>query len=730
MDGHKPNSNTSGKGFISLRNSLKEWDIDTVRVLNKAWDYINTNCSGDITEIGDSIPDHSLAVARITADELGLGLHSVNAALLHELSGDRFEDLSKATDTYTIDAFNIIEGLRKIKAVRTERTKFQSENFIKLLLTVSDDIRSTLIQLADRLHHLRHFKNISNDRRALLAQECAYLYAPIAHRLGLYKTKTELEDLAMQVLEPEAYSNVARMISESSSKQKVYIEDFVRPIEKSLHQNKLKYDIKWRTKSISSIWGKMKKQGVDFDQVYDVFAVRIIIDDLIETEKASCWKVYSLVTDIYSPSPERLRDWISTPKASGYESLHTTVLGPGKRWVEVQVRSRRMDDIAEKGHAAHWQYKDSKADQSSASWLKSIRDLLEKPQSDAFRDAHDAKADFYSDKIFVFTPNGDLRKLPQNATVLDFAFDIHTKVGSECMGAKVNNKNVTIKHILKNGDLVEIQTSKNQSPKSDWLGFVTTTKAKTRIKRALKEAIHKEASQGREILERKLKNWKLPFNDENLAILIKKFKFRDSVDLYAAVAKERIDLKELRDFLRDPEKPSNGDKSIAAPMAPLSRNEPPAKPISGDILEIDKNLNSINFSLAKCCNPIFGDDIFGFVTVSKGITIHRVSCPNATELSERYPYRLIKAKWKQAQESSSYIASIKLVGTDKLGIVNSISEVISHDMKVNMRSLSFDTIDGRFEGSVTVNVFDTQHLEALLRKLQKIDGITRAIRLS
>lgn len=714
--------------YEEFRERLPVQDPRELRYTDQVWEFLLRNYADEITEIGDALPGHTLSVAQVVLDEIGLGSHSINAALLHEtleIQGFEWSSLQKLCST---DSMNILRGLKKIKSIRTDRTRYQSENFIKLLLAVSEDIRSTLIQLADRLHHLRHYERLVPASRLQLAQESAFLYAPVAHRLGLYKIKTELEDLSMKILDPEAFALVKQKISDSAERQSAYIRDFVAPVRKVLEENGFRFDVKWRTKSISSIWGKMKKQGVDFEQVYDVFAIRIILDDIQESEKADCWKVYSLVTDIYPPNPERLRDWISVPKASGYESLHTTVLGPGKRWVEVQVRTRRMDEIAEKGHAAHWQYKDSTADITTAQWLTSIRELLENPEPDVFQEANVAKADFYSDKIFVFTPTGDLRKLSQGATVLDFAFDIHTRIGSECTGARVNGKNVTIKHKLENGDHVEIQTSKNQNPKPDWLGFVVSSKAKSRIRRALKEARHQEAAEGKETLERKFRNWKLPFTDESIASLIRKFGFSDSVELYAAVAREKLNLREVKDYLTLPEKFEKSDQQPGIDKPLTDKGERTKDMVSGEVLEIDRDLDRVNFRLASCCNPIFGDDIFGFVTVSKGITIHRVNCPNATDLTERYPYRIIKARWKKSDNETSYVTSIRLSGEDKLGIVNALSEVISNDMKVNMRSLTFDTQDGRFEGLISVNIYDIQHLEALIKKLLKIDGINKAVR--
>jgi len=472
----------------------------------------------------------------------------------------------------------------------------------------------------------------------------------------------------------------------------------------------------------------MKAQGVGYEEVYDVFAIRIILDSPLSSEKADCWKVYSLVTDIYPPSPERLRDWISAPRPSGYESLHTTVLGPGKRWVEVQIRSLRMDEIAEKGHAAHWQYKDSKADRGTAAWLKNIRELLENPTPDAFSDVHEVRPGQGPEHIFVFTPGGDLRQLGAGATVLDFAFDIHSRVGSECIGAKVNGRNVTIRHKLANGDQVEIITSKNQHPKPDWLGFVVSSKARARIRRALKEQVHQEAAQGRETLERKFRNWKIPFTDEHIARLIRRFRFKDSVELYAAVATEKIDLKEVREYLReDPSKPSG---SKEAPREGGRTYPSKTEKQASDVLEIDQRQDRLNveYSLGKCCNPIFGDEVFGFVTVSKGITVHRVNCPNASGMLERYPYRVIPVRWKASAGQGAYVATIRISGEDRLGMVSAITEVISNDMKVNMRSITIDASGGHFEGQLSVNVFDTQHLEALLRKLQKIEGVSRALR--
>lgn len=695
--------------------------------LDTAWEFLLQHSKDRTSDTGEDLLTHTLAVARIVTHEMGLGLHSVNAALLHEFLATDIP-LSALRDQATPEAFGILQGLKKIKAIRTDRTRFQSENFIKLLLLIPDDIRAPLVRLADRLHHLRRYDQLKEIKRQQIAVECAYLYAPVAHRLGLYKIKTELEDLAMRILEPDAYQVVERKISDSEAKRETFIREFVLPITERLRRENIRHEVKWRTKSIPSIWGKMKAQGVDYEEVFDVFAIRIILDSSTESEKADCWKVYSLVTDIYAPNPDRLRDWISVPRASGYESLHTTVLGPGKRWVEIQIRSRRMDEVAEKGHAAHWQYKDSKADRSTAEWLRSIRELLENPSPDAFQDASIARTALAEQPIFVFTPEGDLRKLSAGATVLDFAFDIHSSLGASCVGARVNGRNVTIRQRLQNGDHVEIITSKSQRPKPDWLGFVVSSKARTRIRRALKEAEHRDAAMGREILERKFRNWKVVFNDENVARIIKKFRFKDSVELYASIAGERIDLKEIKELL-------TSDSTKAAPQTPAApgqqkESQQGKQKQTPDVLEIDQSLQRTNveYSLGKCCNPIFGDPVFGFVTVSKGITIHRVNCPNASGMIARYPYRVIRVKWKETSEANSYLATIRISGEDKLGIVSAITEIISKDMKVNMRSITFDSSGGRFEGLLVVQVVDTQHLDALLHRLQKIEGVNRAIR--
>jgi len=696
-------------------------------VLIPCWELLSSYDAKEQPICGETLSSHSLNVAGIVVSEIGLGIHSLNAALLHELMNRRQAVAKDVLATVTTsDARLILSGLKKIQSIRTDRTQYQSENFIKLLLTVAEDVRSSLVQLADRLHHLRHATCFPPEEVRLIATEAAYLYAPVAHRLGLYQIKAELEDLAMKVLLPDDYHAIEEKLKESAGEQESYIRDFIQPLQTRLQKNDHPFEIKWRTKSIPSIYGKMKAQGVDFEQVYDVFAVRIILHVPEEHEKAECWKVYSQVTDLYPPNTERLRDWISRPKASGYESLHTTVLGPQRRWVEVQIRSARMDQHAEKGQAAHWHYKDSRSDAASIEWLKSLRELLEHPEPDAFQEAHKAKTDLYSDKIFVFTPDGDLRKLSRGATVLDFAFDVHTRIGSECSGAKVNGRNVTIRHRLENGDHVEIITSKNQHPKSDWLSFVVTSKARTRIKRALKEALHQEAKRGRETLERKFRNWKIAFTDEQIGALIRHFRFKDSVELYAAVANEKLDLRQAKEFLT-----GMASQTVPDPVEPAPGRPGPFPPkLSNtiDILEIDKDIRRVDYTLARCCNPIFGDDVFGFITVSKGITIHRVSCPNAIELASKYPYRIMRVRWKQSDGTTSYPATIRITGNDKLGIMNSISEVISQEMKVNIRSLSFDSQGGKFEGILSVNIFDAQHLDALLRKLRKISGVTRAWR--
>ncbi|MFP4042673.1 MAG: RelA/SpoT family protein, partial [Bacteroidales bacterium] len=548
---------------------------------------------------------------------------------------------------------------------------------------------------------------------------------PLAHRLGLYTLKSELEDLSMKYTENESYREIIKKLKDTTARRNRLIKKFTDPIKKELKAQGFKFEIKGRTKAVHSIWRKMKKQNVPFDQVYDIFAIRIILDSDRKHEKSDCWRVYSIVTDFYKPNPERLRDWISIPKSNGYESLHTTVIGPEGKWVEVQIRSRRMDEIAEKGYAAHWKYKGIKGDQAFDNWMSKIRDLLEISDSGSPEIIDNFKIDFNAKEIFVFTPKGELKKLPEGSTVLDFAFDIHSEVGERCVGGIVNNMNVPIKEKLKNGDRIEIITSKNQKPKIDWLNAVVTSKAKAKIRQALKEEQRKEAETGKELLKRRLKNWKIQYNQDLVNKLLKYYKYKEATDFFYALAVEKIDITEIKDVLTRQEEPEKNGK--------ITQKETPQPTPSGeeitDYIVVDGDLKNVDYKLAKCCNPIYGDDIIGFISVNEGIKIHRVNCHNAQRLISKYDYRIIKAEWGKSKRQRSFQTRIKVSGIDEIGIINRISDIISNNMKVSMRSISFDTKDGIFDGFINLYVEDTKHLEALIRKLKKEKAIIKVTRM-
>lgn len=671
---------------------------------------------------------HPLEVARITVEEIGLGTTSVICALLHDVVEDTEITLEEIEQEFGNVVARIIDGLTKISGLynKSTNTSDQAENFRKMLLTLADDVRVILIKLADRLHNMRTLDSMPKEKQLKIASETSFLFAPLAHRLGLYAVKSELEDLALKYTEPEVYKDIARKLQETKAKRDRFIRDFIVPIRREMESTGMSFEIKGRPKSIFSIWNKMRKQGVEFEEVYDLFAIRIIIDSEPEREKADSWRAYSVVTDLYQPNPKRLRDWISTPKANGYESLHTTVMGAGGRWVEVQIRTRRMDEIAEKGLAAHWKYKETGSDNAFDDWLRRIREVLENPEPNALEFIDNFKLQLYAKDVFAFTPKGDLIKLPGGATALDFAFEIHTDIGMKCIGAKVNHKIVPLSYELQNGDQVEILTSSIQKPKADWLNFVTTAKAKSKIKQAIKDYRREMAEQGKDIFERKMKQWKTPITEELMAKVVKQFNVQSATDLHYLIATERLDLAQLKAFILNPNKGENrtAPRIDEKNFGSLVRSNSSA---ADDLLIIDDKISKIDYTLANCCNPIPGDEIFGFVTINEGIKIHRVNCPNAVHLLSKYSYRVVKAKWTAAS-AVSFLAGIRITGLDDIGIISGISQVISNDLKVNMRSISVVSNDGMFEGNIMVFVNDTKHLETLMRKLLQVKGVLKVSR--
>ncbi|MFZ6051912.1 RelA/SpoT family protein [Halocola ammonii] len=675
---------------------------------------------------------HPIAVARIVAEEIGLDTISIVCALLHDTVEDTYISLEDIEDLFGVKERQIIDGLTKISGVFDHSSSAQAENFRKMLLTLSDDVRVILIKLADRLHNMRTLDSMAREKQLKIASETLFMYAPLAHRLGLYNIKTELEDLALKYKEPEDYAEILAKLKKTQAVRTRFVNKFMLPIRRDLEKAGLKFEIKGRTKSIFSIWNKIAKKGVKFEEIYDVFAIRIILDSPMEREKADAWNAYSIVTDHYQPNPDRLRDWISTPKANGYESLHTTVMSPTGKWVEVQIRSERMDEVAEKGFAAHWKYKDGEDNSESNldNWLSQIREVLESDSDNALDFIDNFKLNLFSKEIYVFTPDGDLKTLPKGATALDFAFNIHTQVGHSCIGAKVNHRLVPLSHELKSGDQIEIITSKKQKPKEGWLDFVVTARARQKIKHALKEDQKKVASEGKEMLERKFNHLKVTMNSENITAVEKHYKMPSTLDLYFQIATGKIDLKKLKGH------------SVENGMISFDKEEPEVEPKKkstrekvitpmpgkGDMLLIGDDEQKMDYTLASCCHPIPGDDVFGFITVSDGMKIHRTNCPNATELMSNYAYRVIKARWA-SKDRVQFEAGMKFTGIDDVGLVNKITNIISSDLHVNMKSISFESNDGIFDGKVTVLVDDTDHLYNVIQKLKNVEGVLTVDRL-
>jgi len=674
---------------------------------------------------------HPIAVAQICVEEIGLGTTSIISALLHDVVEDTDMEIYDIERNFGRKVAKIIDGLTKISGVFEYGTSQQAENFRKMLLTLSDDVRVILVKLADRLHNMRTLDSMPRNKQLQTSSETIYLYAPLAHRLGLYAIKTELEDLYLKYAEPDVYNEIQENIVVTKVSRERFIRNFINPIQKELRKRGFKFTIKGRLKSVFSIWNKMKKQDIPIDQVYDLFAVRIILDAPPEQEKAACWQVYSIVTDHYQPNPDRLRDWISTPKSNGYESLHTTVMSKTGTWVEVQIRANRMDEIAEKGYAAHWKYKDASsasAESGLEGWIRHVRDMFEQSDSSALEFVDDFRHNLFNEEIFVFTPKGELKKLPGGATALDFAFEIHSEVGAHCIGAKVNQKLLAINHVLKTGDQVEILTSRKQKPNDDWLSFVVTSKARTKIKDGLKEQKKVDAQDGKEILQRKLKQMKLEFNSEILDKLLAYFNIKTALDLYYLIGKGKIESKEIKkakDVL------VSNSKTVRPPKISDARSfEKQIKKVTGkerDMLLIGEDMDIVEYTLAPCCNPIPGDDVFGFVTSQEGIKIHRANCPNAVELLSKHGRRVVKAKWASLVEVS-FLTGLKIRGSDRVGVINDVTRVISSDLKVNMKSVTIATNNGIFEGEIQVYVNDTDQLDILKTKLELIEGVEKVKR--
>ncbi|GAA4303196.1 bifunctional (p)ppGpp synthetase/guanosine-3',5'-bis(diphosphate) 3'-pyrophosphohydrolase [Compostibacter hankyongensis] len=713
----------------ALKSKLKKGDKEQVR---RAFEIAADAHKDMRRKSGEPYILHPLAVAQITIEEIGLGVTSAICALLHDTVEDTEVTLEEIEREFGSKCAHIIDGLTKISNVieDSNTSTQQAENFKKILLTLAEDPRVILIKLADRLHNMRTLDSMSREKQLKIASETVFIYAPLAHRLGLYNIKSEMEDLALKYTEPEVYFDIAQKLRETKRERTRYINEFIRPVRERLQQEGFEFEIFGRPKSIHSIWNKMKKKGVTFEEVYDLFAIRIILHSVTEREKADCWKAYSVITDFYMPSTQRLRDWLSNPKSNGYEALHTTVMGPGGRWVEVQIRSERMNEIAEKGLAAHWKYKEGAVQESKFDeWFKQIRDMLGNSDASTLDFVQDFKLNLFAEEIYVYTPKGDLKILPAGASALDFAFAIHSAIGQKCIGAKVNYKLVPISHKLKSGDQVEIISSNKQKPSEDWLNFVVTAKAKSRIKDALKEEKRVVAMDGQAALERKLNNMGAAVNVQNINELTQYFKQPSPLDLYYQIAVKNIDLKTLREFTLLGDR-LEAPKPQKAPEPEVKSPEPSKKSPKkeSELIIFGENADRIEYKLANCCKPIPGDDVFGFVTASEGLKIHRTNCPNAAQLLSHYGHRVVKTKWAKNKEIS-FLTGLRIIGMDDVGVINKITNVISGEMKVNISALTIESKEGLFEGIVKVFVHDREELEELAVRLRKLNGIQSVSRL-
>jgi len=703
-------------------------DIELIR---KAYNLAEEKYRGRTSADGSPIILRNLDISEIAVKEIGLGPTSAICALLHSIDFEQDYDIKSIRTEFGDHVADIIEGFTKISGLATERISLQSEAFRTLFLSIVDDMRVILIRLAHRLSDIRHPEWVG-EKQQYLMDEVKHLYAPIAHRLGLYHVKTEFEECIMRYEHPDIYQRIEEQIQQTKAKREVYIQDFIRPVEREMHQSGFDFTVKWRTKSIPSIWAKMKNQQVEIEEVYDLFAVRIILNSKPSKELEDCWRVYSIVTNIYQPNPKRMRDWLSSPKSSGYESLHTTVLGPDERWVEVQIRTTRMDEVAEKGQAAHWQYKGVMNKKNTEDWLSQVREILENPGKSNQEVSYRSSAKNQNQSVFVFTPKGDLMQFRAGATILDFAFGIHSDVGATCKGAKVNDKVVPIRYVLRNGDRIDIIKAKNQKPKLDWLSFVATEKARTRIKRCLKEEKYKVADMGKEILVRKLKNWKIKNSDLLINHLVKHYKVDAGIDLYYLFAVQKIDLTDVKTVVAKFVESQMDERPQEREQLPEVKHEVKSvenEDEKNEVLYIGDNLKNVEYRFAKCCTPIPGDKVFGFITTQGGITIHRKNCPNADRLLERYPYRVMDVKWISSSQAKFWVANIRIVGKDELGVVGAITKVVTDDLRVNMRSVNFQTKGKLFDGRISVMVKDNEHLDQLLRKIAKVSGVEKVVRL-
>ncbi len=672
-----------------------------------------------------------LQTAKIAIDETGLKRDGLIAILLYSCRSAISLSEEEIGATYGEGVKHILHGLDRVQQLYQRTPVIESENFRNLLVSFAEDMRVILIMIADRVNLMRQIRDTDKEEeKRRVSEEASYLYAPLAHKLGLYKLKSELEDLSLKYLEHDAYYMIKDKLNATKRSRDAYIERFIGPIDEKLRAAGLKFHMKGRTKSIHSIWQKMKKQKCGFEGIYDLFAIRIIIDAPLEKEKMQCWQVFSVITDMYQPNPKRMRDWLSVPKSNGYESLHITVLGPENKWVEVQIRTERMDEIAERGLAAHWRYKGIRSESGIDEWLNDIRSALE--SNDDLQVMDQFKMDLYEDEVFVFTPKGDLLKFPKGATILDFAYSIHSNVGNHCVGGRINGKMVPVRELLVSGDQVEILTSNNQKPKQDWLQIVKTSRAKSKIRLALKETQVKDALYAKEMLERRLKNRKMEMEEATMSHLIKKLGFKETSDFYKQLADEKLDPNEVIEKYIEVKQADSGN----TPQGPVrsagefnySNPDEQIAIKNDDVLVVDRDLKGIDYQLAKCCNPIYGDKIFGFVTVNGGIKVHRTDCPNAPELRKRFGYRIVRARWS-GKGTSQYSITLRVVGNDDIGIVNNITSIISKEERIVMRSINIDSHDGLFGGIMVVQLDDTSRLEALIKKLRTVKGVKQVERI-
>lgn len=712
-----------------LKETYQELSDDDKKLIRKAFDLAVEAHKEQRRKSGEPYIYHPIAVAKIVANEIGLDATSITAALLHDVVEDTEYDLEYIEREFGHKVATIVDGLTKISNLNKETVSAQAENYRKMLLTLHDDVRVILIKIADRYHNMQTLEHMPADKQARIASETLYIYAPLAHRLGLYSIKTELEDLGLKYTDPEIYFEIKKKLNESKQERDKYIAEFTKVIHDSLAEENMEFEIKGRPKSIFSIRRKMLSQGVDFDEVYDKFAIRIIFKPKSKDEKHDAWKIYSIVTDHFTPNPIRLRDWMTQPKSTGYEALHTTVMGPKGQWVEVQIRSERMNEIAEKGYAAHYKYKHGEEKESNIeTWLNKLKDVLENTDANAMDFVENVKLNLYSKEIYTFTPNGQIKNLPKGSTPIDFAFAVHTEVGLHCRGAKVNGRLVPLSKELNSGDQVEIITSPNQKPKLQWLDYAVTSRARTKIKNALKEEEKQIADEGKELLQRKLRSLKISFGEKAVNDLVTHFKLKTSSELFMRVGNGSISNNELKDFAT---KQSNAlvslfRKRISRTKTPTVQEEE-SEPARYDMLVFGKDEETLQYTMAKCCNAIQGDKVFGFLTINEGIKVHREDCPNAIDMRAKYGYRIMKAKWIDSTQRE-FKVNLKIIGIDNVGIVNQVTMVISSTMNVNMHKINFESEDGYFEGHVRVSVKNNDQLNELIQNIKKVDGVMQVER--